>query len=408
MKKLKYIFLFLLANASAQTRIALEEAVNKALATNFTIKNSEMQMRQKAQLQKSAVNIDATAFSTEIGQFNSSYTDNRFSVSQNLKFPGFYKAQKQVHLEEYKVSVLGVKMQKWQVKKEVEMLYHEMLYLDAKQKLLTKADSIFSTYLQRAELRLKKGESNLLEKASAENLKSQATLQLKAIETDKALAIQKLSFLIYDGKQYQNTIQKLQPINLSEEELNLPQFTFTLAQLEQEKAIQKAKVSAEKAKLQPSINLGYNNLSIYGMGADGGFYTRSQRFHSGTFGLSIPIFSGAQKALIETQKINEEMAEYQYETGKKQLEQEFNGFKKMYLKLQNEVTYFEKTGLANSEDILKTANSQFSNGAINYLEWAILVNQSFEIKNQYLDRVKELNDKAISIIALTQQNTFKD
>ena len=408
MKKLKYVFLFLLVNASAQMRISLEEAINKALTTNFTIKTNELVMQQKAQLQKSAVNIEPTAFNTEIGQLNSAYTDNRFSVSQNLKFPGFYKAQKQLLLEEYKSAVLSLKMQKWQIKKEVELLYHEMLYLDAKQKLLMKADSIFSKYLQRAELRLKKGESNLLEKASAENLKSQARLQLKAIETDKSLTIQKLSFLINDGMQYQNIEQSLKPIFLSDEELKIPSFNFNLKLLEQEKAIQNARLGTEKSKLKPTINLGYNNLSIYGLGVDGVFYTRSQRFHSGMVGLSVPIFNGAQRALIEAQKMNQEIAEYQYRVGQLQLNQEFNSIKKSYQRLLNDVEYYEKTGLANSEDILNTANSQFSNGAINYLEWAILVNQAFDVKNQYLDRVRELNAKAISLMALTQQNTFKD
>jgi transcriptional regulator with XRE-family HTH domain len=51
---------------------------------------------------------------------------------------------------------------------------------------------------------LKKGESNLLEKATAENLKSQANMQLKALEKDKEIALQKLNYLINDGTFYQN------------------------------------------------------------------------------------------------------------------------------------------------------------------------------------------------------------
>jgi hypothetical protein len=65
-------------------------------------------------------------------------------------------------------------LQKWQLKKEISLVYNDLKYLDEKKKLLKKADSIFTQYYNRAELRLKKGESNLLEKATAENLKSQA------------------------------------------------------------------------------------------------------------------------------------------------------------------------------------------------------------------------------------------
>ena len=79
------------------------------------------------------------------------------------------------------------------------MIYNELNYFDGKKKLLKKADSIFTQYFNRADLRLKKGESNLLEKATAENLRSQAEMQLKSLEKDREISIQKLSFLINDG-----------------------------------------------------------------------------------------------------------------------------------------------------------------------------------------------------------------
>ena len=46
-------------------------------------------------------------------------------------------------------------------------------------------DSIYTQYFNRAELRLKKGETNLLEKTTAENLKSQVNIQLFNIKKDK-------------------------------------------------------------------------------------------------------------------------------------------------------------------------------------------------------------------------------
>jgi cobalt-zinc-cadmium resistance protein CzcA len=61
---------------------------------------------------------------------------------------------------------------------------------------------------------LKKGESNLLEKATAENLKSQANMQLKALEKDKEIALQKLNYLINDGIFYQNEKGKYKILNL--------------------------------------------------------------------------------------------------------------------------------------------------------------------------------------------------
>ena len=111
-------------------------------------------------------------------------------------------------LEEWKNSLLNLDLQKWQLKREISLVYNELNYFNEKKKLLKKADSIFTQYFNRADLRLKKGESNLLEKATAENLRSQAEMQLKSLEKDREISIQKLSFLINDGTFYQNDKEK--------------------------------------------------------------------------------------------------------------------------------------------------------------------------------------------------------
>jgi outer membrane protein TolC len=293
---------------------------------------------------------------------------------------------------------------KWQIIKEISLIYNELKYLDEKKKLLKKADSIFSQYYKRAELRLKKGESNLLEKATAENLRSQAELQLNALEKDREIALQKFNFLINDGTFYQNDKEKYTVLDINNLDENFSGNPIILKQLEQEKNIQNAKLLAEKSKLTPSFNIGYNNMSMYGNGADDKFYERSARFHSGMVGIGLPVFNSAQKSVIEAQKINQQIAENNYQLGSLQLKNQYTQNFNLYQKLTNEISYYQKTGLANSESILKTANNQYYNGEINYLEWTLLVNQAFEIENKYTDRLKELNDIIIEINALKSEN----
>jgi len=300
--------------------------------------------------------------------------------------------------------MLQLDVHKWQIKKEISLIYNELKYLDEKKKLLTKADSIFSQYYKRAELRLKKAESNLLEKATAENLRSQAELQLNALEKDREIALQKFNFLINDGTFYQNDKEKYTVLDVNNLGENFSGNPIILKQLEQEKNIQNAKLLAEKSKLTPSFNIGYNNMSMYGNGADDKFYERSTRFHSGMVGIGLPVFNSAQKSVIEAQKINQQIAENNYQLGSLQLKNQYTQNFNLYQKLTNEISYYQKTGLANSESILKTANNQYYNGEINYLEWTLLVNQAFEIENKYTDRLKELNDIIIEINALKSEN----
>ena len=387
----------------SQTPISLEIAIDKAFKNNLNIKSGTLRIDYQNKMQKSAVIIDPLNISAEIGQMNSFYVDNKFSVSQTIRLPKFYNAQKTVLMEEYKNSLLHLDLQKWQLKKEISLVYNELNYFNEKKKLLKKADSIFTQYFNRADLRLKKGESNLLEKATAENLRSQAEMQLKSLEKDREISIQKLSFLINDGTFYQNENAKYGILNLENLNAEYAGNPLVLKQLEQEKNIQNAKLQTEKAKLNPTFNIGYNNMSMYGNGADNKFYERSARFHSGMIGVGLPIFNSAQKSVIEAQKVNQLIAENNYQLGLINLKNQYLQNLRQFQKLNDEISYYQKTGLQNSESILKTANNQYFNGEINYLEWTLLVTQAFEIQNKYIDRLKETNDKIIEINSLKSE-----
>ena len=69
-------------------------------------------------MQRSATVIDPLMISGEIGQMNSAYVDNKFSVSQTIRLPKFYNSQKKVLAEEYKNSTLQLDVHKWQIKKK--------------------------------------------------------------------------------------------------------------------------------------------------------------------------------------------------------------------------------------------------------------------------------------------------
>ena len=93
--------------------------VDKAFKNNLNIKSGTLRIDYQNKMQKSAVIIDPLNISAEIGQMNSFYVDNKFSVSQTIRLPKFYNAQKTVLMEEYKNSFLHLDLQKWQLKKEI-------------------------------------------------------------------------------------------------------------------------------------------------------------------------------------------------------------------------------------------------------------------------------------------------
>lgn len=387
----------------AQTPISLESAYEKAFKNNLNLKNGQLRIDYQEKIKKSYAVVDPLNISGEIGQINSAYADNKFSVSQTFRLPGFYNSQKQVLMEEWKNSMLNLDVQKWQLKREIALIYNELNYQNEKEKLLLRADSIYINYYKRAELRLKKGESNILEKTTAENYRSQAEIQLANLKKDREISLYQFNYLLNDDVIYSNETSGFYEMNVENQDLNYAGNPVILKQLEQQKSIELAKLNAEKSKLLPTFNIGYNNSSMYGNGADNHFYERSARFHSGIIGVGIPLFNGAQKSLIEGQKINQLIAENNYELGSRNLKNQYASLFSEYEKLKSETSYYKTSGLKNAETILKTANRLYYEGEINYLEWSILINQSLEIQNKMIDSQKMLNEKIIQLNNLTQQ-----
>ena len=385
-------FLLVGIKVSAQISVTLDEAYSKAIVNNLDVRGAELRVNFQDRLKNSAVILDPLNISSDIGQIDSKDMDYEFSVSQTFRLPSFYKRQKQVLREEWQNSLVSVNLQKWQIKKELGLIFNNLNYLDKKKYLLEKMDSIYTQYFNRAELRLKKGETNLLEKATAENLKSQINIQLFNIKKDKEIVLQQLNLLI-NGKEYYTNKKEdffVEKINFSENDINNH---WIIRQLEQQKNIEQARLGVEKSKLQPYFSLGYNNIAKRETG-------ELMRLHNISVGFNIPIFNSGQKAIIEGQKVNQLIAENNKHIGVRELKKQFVELNGNYEKLKSQVDYYQQKGLKNSEEIIKTANYQFYRGEINFLDWSILVNQALDIQNVYIDKVKELNDKTIELNSL--------
>jgi cobalt-zinc-cadmium resistance protein CzcA len=108
--------------------------------------------------------------------------------------------------------------------------------------------------------------------------------------------------------------------------------------------------------------------------------------------VGIPIFNGAQKAIISAAKVKEAISENNFELGLQTLNAEKKTTLIEYQKYLQTIRWYENTGLKSAETISSTATKQFVNGEINYLDWVVLMNQVVTIQSQYVDVIKNLNE----------------
>jgi len=380
----------------SQTPIGLQAAIDTALHNNLVIKNEQLKTEYLKKLRGAAGTIPKMNVSGEFGQINSYYSDNRFGITQNFDFPAVYVQQKKVYTEEWKSGQLNVLLKEAEVKRAVRQVFYMYLYLRQKEKLLIRYDSVYSAFLQKANLRLAAGESNVLEKAIAENQKGTIGVQLKQVQQQIHLVALEFVFVLNAPEAYVPAETEIKSaVELSTDPALLNQHP-SLKLKAQQKNVAAHATRLERARLMPDFNLGYYNMSMKGFGADEQYYTNS-RFQSVQFGLGIPLFFGAQKSRLSASKIERTLAELNFIQETRTLQNQYAGLADKYNTETSTVDYFENQALKNAMLISETANKQLASGEINYLEWVLLNNQTVQVQSSYLDAIRDLNETGTQI-----------
>ncbi len=383
--------------AKSQTPIALQAAIDTALKNNLSVKNEKLRAAYQEKLIKSGKTIVPTNVMADVGQINSFYVDTKIGIAQTISFPKVYASQKELFTAQWQSSLLYVGVKETLLKKQVAQVYFNLVYLQQKQTLLQKNDSLFAEFLRKAILRFEKGESNVLEKTTAENQRGQIALQLSQLHDDmEVLQIQFQLLLntstVFTAADKENSIQVAAITDIS-----LLTAQPYLQHLKQQQQIAAAATQVEKSKLLPDLSFGYNLMSIKGIGADNKAYNSVPQFHSVQVGLGIPIFTSGQKAKINAARANETLVASEYEVNVKNYEAGYKSAMAQYRKYTEAIIYYETTALKNADLMVNTASQQFTGGDINYLEWVLLVSQAVSIQNEYIEAVKNRNASAIEI-----------
>jgi cobalt-zinc-cadmium resistance protein CzcA len=381
----------------AQTPISLRAAIDTALHNNLQVKNEQLKARYQEALVGTASNLPQINFMAEAGQINSIYTDTKFSLSQSFSFPSVYTKQKALLQEEFKWAVLNVALKEAQLKKDLTQVYYSIVYLEQKSQLLNYTDSLYRSFFKRAEQRLAKGETNLLEKTSAETQLGQIGIQLKQIAQDQSVLLLQFQLLLNSTMAYKpsKADYRLSYQGIMDSALLKEHPSLKLIQQQQQMA--EAQIGIEKSKKLPELSVGYNNTSIKGMGADNVLYGSGQRFSSVQLGIGIPIFAKSQNNRIAGAKLNKQVAESNYQIGVQSLENAYLAANLQYQKNLETLKYFEEQALKNASLITNTANQQLAAGSINYLEWFQLINQATIVRSEHIDAIRNLNESIIQL-----------
>lgn len=375
-------------------KMHLEEVLQLAVEKAPGLQVSRLQEKYYGILPATARDIPKTQFGSEIGNYNSAAGfDAKISILQPFSSGMLYQKQKNLFEAFLETAKVNTAVQVMDVKRLARQLYVQLQYYQSNLLLLNQVDSIFAGYQRIATLRLEKGEANLLEKTSIDNMVMQNKLQISMQEADFHAVQLQLGLLLQADARIVAQDPLSSELKLFDSARWKTNPTITWYQKQQEQAA--AETDLAKARMKPDWQLGYVNQSLNGWQMLGDRTEKQfrfgDRFSSVTLGMAVPVFTKAQKQKVNAARANEAVAAASTQAAVVQLQTRLDKAWQDYEKFGKAVLYYEKSARQQAEVIIRTANLNYKNGQINYIEWGMLLNQAIAIRSQYIESLRQLN-----------------
>jgi len=383
---------------------SLDEAIQIAIQNNPNLKAADLQTQQERALKGASWNLSKTSFSLTHGQYNSIYNnDNQFNISQSIAFPTVYTNQSKLAKARMEASEWRKNATQNELVQQVKATWYILWLEKSKRQLLLEQDSIYQRFVRAANLRYETGESNLLEKATAES-------QVAEI---KAMLQQNLSDIEIYQTQLQTLLNVESPVDITVGKLEVRESTVlldttsiannpTLAWFRQQIEVAEREKLVEKSRLLPDLTVGYFNQSLNGpnQDLDGNpvTFSSSDRFTGFQVAIAIPLFGAkAQGSVIKAAELRKQESEARLQAITNELQGRFRSLFQQYQKFQTSLDYYEQNALPQAELILKQAQRGFESGEIGYVEYIQGLNRALTVRFNYLDILNQYNQTIIEI-----------
>ncbi|WP_461789442.1 CusA/CzcA family heavy metal efflux RND transporter [Pedobacter sp.] len=393
------------AKAQDQVRpgsaMTMEQAVQSALSTNQAIRSSSLQVGQQQALRGSSTDLGKTSFDLQYGQFNSIKRDNSINISQSIPYPALFKNQRNLYDAQIKGAELGLAVTKSELGYMVKSSYTQLAYFIALQDLYRSQDSVYRNFQKAASLRYEAGETNLLEKTTAETQYNELRNQMAKNGSDILAYRAELRRLLNTTTDIELTKQPFIQVVWTEAALDSAVAANpALALQKQQIEIADRRIGVERSKSGPDFTVGYFNQSLIGAQNVNGqeqFFGAGKRFQGVQAGISIPIFFKPFSARIKAAKIEKQVAESQYGLFRTNLQGQFDRARQEQLKSSRSVDYYRSSAIPNANLILKQAQIAFQNGEIGYVEYLQALRTYSEIRFSYLDAINQYNQSVYTL-----------
>ncbi len=367
-------------------RISISEAITLAKNNLQYDVNSQQINKGKAQI-STATLFQRTGVFAENEDMRPS--DNKgilkIGVSQSIAWPGLYKAQRNLYGEQLKYYQANTVAIEADIKKNVRSVYYQLWYLQDKQQLYHRLDSIYKSLNDAAILKVKTGDSRGLDSiaANVRMLELQALLQ----QMDKEIQIQQQSLM-----QYLNAGEMMLPLLLPLEKLPMYGVTIgsehpLLVLQTQNINIANAGIAVVKNENKPDFSGRFFSQRLYGTKDPVSGFSVSAAF---------PLFgASAYRSKVKVAQADMALQQKQYDYDKQVLSTRQLQMQQEVDKNRSMLTFYESAGLRQADEIIKAASLAYRAGEISFAELSQFLTQAIEIQKNYLENLNAYNQSVI-------------
>jgi cobalt-zinc-cadmium resistance protein CzcA len=275
-----------------------------------------------------------------------------------------------------------------EIKKDVQATYYNLWYLQSKQFLWQRLDSLYSSLAKAALLRVRTGESAGLDSIAAVSKSKEISVQLSLLQRDIMVEQENMKKLLSTTVRYLPEKSKPDkvPVSVLDSYLNNhPQLQLQQQQIN----ISDAELNLQQQSRNPNFEGRFFSQRLYGI---------KNPYSGFSITVGIPLLGGSYyRNKIKAAELEKSYQQTVLDYEKLSLK---TSYAQAYQQLQKDnelLSYYENTGLEQAEAILKSANIAYRAGEISFAELSQFVTQSIDTQKNYLDVLNQYNQSAIQL-----------
>ncbi|MFY0652280.1 MAG: CusA/CzcA family heavy metal efflux RND transporter [Cyclobacteriaceae bacterium] len=388
--KMLTIVLILLSTASfSQPRqLSLDEAINLAKVNNAGLQSQGLEVERQQALKGTAFTMDKTNVYYNYDENNIAPNNSPlkiWGIQQNFRFPTAYGTERKLNDAKVELEKRHYAIDEWVLEEQVSKSFYRIQYLKKLNEQYQYLDSVYSRFSNAAARRFELGESNALEKMTAESKQNEIRLQLGQVEKELSIAYSELQRWMQSEESYEVVTIPLQRVAVNNSESTNPMTAY----LQQQQQVAGHTAGVQKSNWLPDIQLEYFQGTNNAINA--------QTYSGFQVGLGIPLFYGSQKSKVKASQINEQRIALQRQDYEQQLAERSRQYQLQLQKYQQALDNYDQTGKQLAGSLAAAANRSFESGEIDFFQYLQTMERAIKIQIDYLDNLGLYNETAISL-----------